>query len=84
MNRLNQYYVFAKFWLESTEMWWKEFGAPRPFRAYVDFQQQIAIAESIRKPPSRQMELEFLEDTKCMGSGEFFAKMMAEGVFDDD
>lgn len=78
MNRLNQLYVYAKWWLEATEQLGREIGAPRPFGIYVDFQLDVAIAESIRKPPSRQMEPEFLEDTKCIGSAEFFAALFDE------
>ena len=75
MNRLTAIGEFARWWLETTTEWGKQ-GIPRPFRLYVENQLDVAIMESIRKPPSKQTKLNLLEDPDCMGTAEYFAMLL--------
>lgn len=77
MNSLTERASFSRWWLEATTTLGREDGIPRPFGLYVDAQMDIAIMESIRKPPSRHTKLNLLEDTDSVGSAEWFADMMA-------
>lgn len=79
MNNLTVRASFSRWWLETTTELGRDLGAPRPFRLYVDVQIDIALMESIRKPPSRQARLNMLEDTECIGSAEWFAAILLDG-----
>ena len=75
MNRITERADIARWWLETTTEWGKQ-GIPRPFKLYVEEQLDLAIMESIRKPPSRQTKLNLLEDPDCMGTAEYFAILL--------
>ena len=83
MNRLTTLGVFAKWWLETTTELGKE-GVPRPFRIYVELQQDLALMETIRKPPSRQTEMHMFYDPDCIGTAEYFACLLSEEDDEDD
>ena len=83
MNNLTACASFSRWWLEATTELGRDLGAPRPFRLYVDAQMDIALMESIRKPPSRQTRLNMLKDTECIGSAEWFAAILLDGSEND-
>ena len=83
MNNLTVRASFSRWWLEATTELGRDLGAPRPFRLYVDAQMDIALMESVRKPPSRQTCLNMLEDTECIGSAEWFAAILLDGSEND-
>lgn len=58
MNRLTSVGLFDLWWLEVTAELGRELGTPRPFRSYLDAVMNVALMETIRKPPSRQSRLQ--------------------------
>lgn len=78
MNRLTSVGLFDLWWLEATAEWGREYGTPRPFRLYLDAVMNVALMETIRKPPSRQKFRSMAEDTECIGTAEYFLALLTD------
>lgn len=78
MNRLTSVGLFDLWWLEATAELGRELGAPRPFGSYLDAVMNVALMETIRKPPSRQKFRSMAEDTECTGTAEYFLALMTD------
>lgn len=78
MNRLTSVGLFDLWWLEATAELGRELGTPRPFKLYLNAVMNVALMETIRKPPSRQKFRSMAEDTECTGTAEYFLALLTD------